>query len=387
MKDKRTARASTNRIDEESIRQAVRDAIALMHSQAPDERLLELTQPAPYAPSMRWDEPTALCRPAQRAEAVREAISFAQSAGLTAAGILSTGESAEAIVNSNGLLCRHRESDARFSITVMGGDSSGWAKASSTNLSDLDVRALAATAVRKTLLSRQPVEIPPGRYTVILEPAAVLDLVGQIFADFSGTALQDKRSFLTDRLGMPLFGPNISITDDVFHPLQDGAPFDGEGVPRRRLTLVHKGSPVEVAWCRAAAERNGKTPTGHGYPIPNEIGDGPANIVIAGGEFSLEQMIRSTGRGVLVTRLWYIREVDPYSKRMTGMTRDGTFLVEGGEPVRGLLNFRFNQSVVEMLNQVELLGPAQRASGEEVMDMVVPAMKVAGFQFSEVTKF
>jgi PmbA protein len=246
---------------------------------------------------------------------------------------------------------------------------------------------LAASAARKARLSRNPREIRPGEYTVILEPAAVLDLVGQIFGDFSGTALTDQRSFLTDRLGSKLFGENISIYDDVNHSLQAGAHFDGEGVPRRRLTLVERGIPKEVAYSRASAAAAGAEPTGHGFPLPNEGGESPVNIVIAGGETTVDEMIASTNYGILVTRLWYIREVEPYEKVMTGMTRDGTFLVEDGQVVCGIRNLRFNQSVVELLKNVSALSPSVRASGEEAFDMVVPAMKVEGFRFTEVTKF
>ena len=142
-----------------------------------------------------------------------------------------------------------------------------------------------------------------------------------------------------------------------------------------------------MAYSRATARRNGKKPTGHGFPLPNEAGECPVNLVIGGGEATLEEMIRGTERGVLVTRLWYIREVDPYEKIMTGMTRDGTFLVEGGEVVCGIRNFRFNQGLIELLNNVEQLSAAVRASGEECFDMVVPGMKAHGFRFSEVTRF
>jgi predicted Zn-dependent protease len=128
-------------------------------------------------------------------------------------------------------------------------------------------------------------------------------------------------------------------------------------------------------------------PTGHGFPLPNEIGEAPMNIVIAGGNTSLDEMIASTPHGILVTRLWYIREVEPYEKIMTGMTRDGTFLIEDGRLAAGLRNFRFNQGIIELLNQVEAMSAAVRASGEEAFDMVAPAMKVGGFHFTEVTKF
>jgi predicted Zn-dependent protease len=221
----------------------------------------------------------------------------------------------------------------------------------------------------------------------VLEPAAVLDLIGQIFADFSATALADQRSFLTGRLGEKIFGDNINIRDDVRHPGQAGAPFDGEGVARKPLVLVEQGVPTEVAYSRAAAAKAGVAPTGHGFRVPNDIGEAPVNIVIAGGDTPLDELVKSTRDGILVTRLWYIREVEPYDKIMTGMTRDGTFLIKDGQIVCGLKNFRFNQGVVEFLRNVEAMSPSVRASGEEAFDMIVPAMKAHEFHFTERTTF
>ncbi len=383
----RTARCSTNRLDAEGIRRVVEDSIALTRLQDEDPELLPLAEPEPAQDPERWHAATAEASPHQRASAVAEAIAVIRDAGQTAAGILSTEQQESALFNSRGVRCRYRETMARFSVTAMAGDSSGWAKASACNLADLDPVALAQTAARKARASAAPEELPPGAYTVILEPAAVLDLVGQIFFDFSATALRDERSFLSERLGTKLFGNNIDIEDNVFAPGQAGAPFDGEGVPRRRLALVENGVVKDVAYSRHAGRLAGVAPTGHGFPLPNETGEAPLNIVIRGGETSVEEMIASTARGVLVTRLWYIREVDPYDKIMTGMTRDGTFLIEGGEVTRGLRNFRFNQSVIEMLNNVEAIGPALRASGEEAFDLVAPSMKVNSFRFTEVTRF
>jgi predicted Zn-dependent protease len=269
----------------------------------------------------------------------------------------------------------------------MAADSSGWAKASACDCRDMNPLELALSAARKAAESAAPRELPPGRYTVILEPAAVLDLAGQMFGDFSATAIRDGRSFLNDRIGDRVFGANIEIRDDVYHPLQSGAPFDAEGVPRQPLTLVEGGVVKEIAYSRQAAALAGVAPTGHGFPLPNELGEAPGNIVIAGGDRTVEQMIASTERGILVTRLWYIREVDPYRKVFTGMTRDGTFLVEGGRVAAGVRNFRFNQSLIEMLSSVEALSQPVRTSGEESPDMVVPAMKIRDFHFTEVTRF
>ncbi|HLJ14053.1 MAG TPA: TldD/PmbA family protein [Bryobacteraceae bacterium] len=385
--DQRSARASTNRLDAGAIDDVVEQAIALARATEPDPDLLPLAEPAPVPVLHRFCRETAACSPEERARAVAEAIHLIESAHQTAAGIYSTGQGAEALFNSQGVSVYHAETLARFSITAMGSDSSGWAKASSTGRAAIDPVALARSASNKATASREPREIEAGHYTVILEPAAVLDLLGQMFWDFAATALADQRSFLTGRLGKRLFGENIHIQDDVVHPLQSGPPFDGEGVPRRRLGLVESGVPREVAYSRASAHKAGVAPTGHGFPLPNEYGEAPLNIVISGGDSSLNEMIAATGRGILVTRLWYIREVDPYEKIMTGMTRDGTFLIEGGKIAAGVKNFRFNQSLVEMLCNVESLSPAVRTSGEEAFDMVVPGMKVRDFNFTEVTRF
>jgi predicted Zn-dependent protease len=385
--DGRTARASTNRLDRDGIREVVEQAIAITRLTEPDSELVPLAARAPYERPSRFFQATAVATPEERARGVAEAIAVVSNAGQTAAGIYSTGLSTLSLQNSNGVCASYSETMARFSITAMAADSSGWAKESACYHGDLDPVLLARRAARKAERSRAPRVAPPGHYTVVLEPAAVLDLVGQMFGDFSGTAIRDVRSFLNDRLGKRIFGENITIHDDCLNPLQAGAPFDCEGVPRKRLTLVDRGVVRDIAYCRQTAASAGVEPTGHGFPLPNEFGEAPANIVIAGGDSSVEEMVQSTDRGILVTRLWYIREVDPYEKIFTGMTRDGTFLIEGGTVTAGLRNFRFNQSLIELLSNVEALSRPVRASGEESIDMVVPAMKVHRFHFTEVTRF
>jgi PmbA protein len=387
VKDQRTARATTNRVDPDAIRRTVEEAVALTRASEADPALLPLFESEAYDEKPRFDAVTADATPGRRAQAVAKAIRIIESAGQTAAGICSTMHTVEALFNSTGLAECHVETMANFSITALAPDSSGWAKASAVGLADLDPEALAQRACRKAAQSSDPVELPPGSYTVVLEPAAVLDLVGQMFGDFSATAVTDQRSFLNDRLGTRLFGENITIYDDVRHPLQSGTPYDGEGVPRKRLTLVDNGVVRDLAYSRASAAKAGVAPTGHGFPLPNEVGEAPHNIVMEGGDTTLQEMIASVSRGILVTRLWYIREVDPYEKIMTGMTRDGTFLIENGRVVRGIRNFRFNQGLIELLNNVEALSVSARASGEEAFDMVMPAMLARNFQFTEVTRF
>jgi PmbA protein len=385
--DSRTARATTNRVDEDSLRAAIEASLSLAHSQPKNPHVLPLLGKQRYRKVSRFVKDTAALTPEERARAVRLACDLAIQNGQVAAGIFASGLQQAAMGNSHGLFAAYRETHAEFSITMQENPAASWAKANAASVRDFDPQKLAQRASEKAHLAVDARELSPGRYTVILEPAAVLDLVGFLFYDFAATALQDKRSCLNDRMGKPLFGKNISITDDAYHPLQLGAPFDGEGLPRQQVLLVDRGVPKNLVYARSSAKSAGNKPTGHGFPLPNEYGEAPMNLVFAGGDSSLEKMVASTDRGLLVTRLWYIREVDPYEKVMTGMTRDGLFLVENRKVTSAVRNFRFNQSILEMLRNVEQLGPAVRATGEEAFEMVVPAMKVRGFHFSEVTKF
>ncbi|HYM75734.1 MAG TPA: TldD/PmbA family protein [Candidatus Dormibacteraeota bacterium] len=406
----RTARAFTNKFDEESLRQVVKASENLARVQHPDPDLLPMPNSdeaagnaggsarATQSPS-RYFEQTAAITPELRAEGVKKIVGVADRHNLTTAGVYSSGESFEGIFNSHGLTNWHIQTSAEISITMLGADSSGWQKANSPDVSKLDPLLLANVAAKKAVDSAHPREIPPGKCTVILEPSAVLDIVGFMFWDYSGMAILDQRSFLTGRIGTKLFGDNITFSDDVAHPLQAGSPFDGEGVLRQKVGLVENGVVKRVVYARATAERmkqseykNSVGPiaaTGHGLALPNETGEMPLNIVFApvSSPQTVEQMIASTERGVLVTRLWYIREVEPFEKMLTGMTRDGTFSIENGRVQGGVRNFRFNESLIHMLSNVEAMSLPVRSCGEESFDMVVPAMKVRDFNFTEVTKF
>jgi predicted Zn-dependent protease len=385
--DSRTARATTNRVDEDSLRAAIDASLSLAHSQPKDPHLLPMPAKQRYRKVKRFMKDTAALTPEDRARAVRRACDLAIQNGQVAAGIFASGLQQSAMGNSRGLFAAYNEAHAEFSVTMQETPAASWAKANAASVRDFDPQELALRASQKAHMAVDARELAPGRYTVILEPAAVLDLVGFLFYDFAATALQDKRSCFNKRMGKQLFGKNITIRDDAYHPLQLGAPFDGEGMPRQQILLVDRGVPKNLVYSRSSAKAAGKKPSGHGFALPNEYGEAPMNLVFAGGDSSLEKMLASTGRGLLVTRLWYIREVDPYEKVMTGMTRDGLFLVENGKVTTAVRNFRFNQSILEMLRNVELLGPAVRATGEEAFEMVVPAMKVREFHFSEVTKF
>jgi PmbA protein len=331
----RTARTTTNRFDDESLRRAVESSQALACVQQPDPDLLPVADPSAFndapAPQVgRAYFETASVDAARRASAVHDMVAVAKRHKLTAAGVFANSESVEALLNSRGLSAFYTQTYSDASVTMLAGDSSGWQKASSPDVRQLDPKRLAETAAQKALDSAHPLEIPAGKYTVVLEPAAVLDLVGFMFWDWGGLAILDQRSFLANRIGTRLFGENINITDDAFHPLQCGPTFDGEGVRRHRVSLVENGVVKNLVYARASAEKMKRSehaanageirPTGHGFPLPNEIGEAPLNVVfhVDGGQTkTVDQMIACTERGILVTRLWYIREVDPYEKILT----------------------------------------------------------------------
>ncbi|HEX8811383.1 MAG TPA: metallopeptidase TldD-related protein, partial [Terracidiphilus sp.] len=255
----KTARAFTNKFDDESLRQVVRSAESLARVQHPDPDLLPMPDglsaggtgkapgPTRTVPSRHFQN-TASITPELRAEGVKKIVGVADRHKLTTAGVYSSAESLDGIFNSRGLSRWHTQTSAEISITMLAGDSSGWQKANSPDVANLDPLKLAEVAAQKALDSARPREIPAGKYTVILEPAAVLDIVGFMFWDYSGMAILDQRSFLTGRIGAKLFGDNITIWDDVAHPLQTGSPFDGEGMARQRVALVENGIVKRVVY-------------------------------------------------------------------------------------------------------------------------------------------
>lgn len=390
------ARLSGDRLAAGDIKALVDNAITAASFLEQDRDMLPLAKPGKRADIKnvnRYDAKTAKFSPEQRAKAIAEMVAIAEERNLICAGVFQTGSWVEAIGNSEGLFRYHRETSAEVSITMRhidaasGAESTGWAKLHSPRVGDIDAAALARRAADKAVASANPDEIPPGKYTVILEPPAVLDLLAFLWYDLGGTSHVDKLSCFLNKVGQKLLGENIVIDDDVFHALQSGAPFDGEGLQRQAVHLVENGVVANLVYGRKSAAKLGHESTGHGLQEPSPEGEMPMNIVIAGGNTSLDEMIKSTERGVLLTRVWYVREVDPTTKIVTGMTRDGTFLVENGAIKSGIKNFRFNQSLLDLLRNVVAMSPAERTAGEEGIPAVVPAMKVDNFNFASVTRF
>ena len=389
MQGRRVGRASTNRFDKSSLKRCVEAARAMARVQRPDPELLPLPGPQKYQPVKTWVGATARLTPEDRACAVRDVIARAKSGRLIAAGIYSSGGANLALANSRGVWAWHRATEAAFSVTMAADNVSGWAERTDKDVSKINTAALADRAIGKALAGRRPKELPPGEYDVVLEPAAVAELLMfvSIFG-FDALAYREGRSFASGKLGKKLFGDNLTLRDDAYAPGITGIPFDFEGMPRKPVTLVERGVLKGLVHDRKTAKKAGTRTTGHGLPQPSPHGPVPLNPVIETGDSSLDEMIRSTERGILVTHFHYTNIIDPMQMTLTGMTRDGTFLIESGEVGRAVKNMRFTESMLRAFNQVEAISrEAAIAASFWGSTMVAPAMKIRGFRFSSGTEF
>lgn len=378
------AGSSTNDLSEQSLKAAVARSEAQAKLAPDDPEDMPLLGPQNYLLVNSYFDSTAELSPADRARAAMTALEVTRSAGdLQAAGFIVTSSSASAIGNSAGLFAYDRTSSANYTLTVRTADGtgSGWAAADHPDWSKLDFRSVSARAIEKARSSRNPVAIEPGRYTTILEPQAVGDLAQLMMFAMSARAADEGRSAFTKagggtKVGEKVVDERISLISDPQDPDLLGRPYDGEGMPLQRQVWIENGVVKQLNYSRFWAKKQGQTATG-----------GPSTTKIPGGTTTMEQMIASTERGVLVSRLWYLRQVDPRTILYTGLTRDGTFLIENGKVSRAIRNFRFNESPLFMLNNIEALGPAQRLGGTEAGgDVVMPALKVRDFNFTSLSE-
>jgi predicted Zn-dependent protease len=302
---------------------------------------------------------------------------------------LETSLSSVAIANSRGVRAYSQFSRASFVTVVQQGEGSAYVQAVDPDLDRLDLRGFGRRAAERVRAAQNPVDLEPGTYPVILEPAAVGLMLGYLaFTTFNGRAVLEGRSALATRMGTQIMDPRVQIWDDATDSRTIGLPFDFEGVPKRRLDLVRDGIAVGVAYDSRTAKKAGVPNTGHALPQPNAFGPVPANVIMAPGEGSLDDLVASTDRGVLITRFHYVRVVHPTRTVITGMTRDGTFLIEGGRIARALRNLRFNQAMLDAFQSVEAIGADARMVGENFLGPAyAPPMKVREFTFTSRTLF
>lgn len=378
---KRHAAASTNLVDERSLADVVRRSEALARISPEDPEWMAVLPQQEYLKPEAPDEPLSRLSPAARAKGIVTLTQRSSSRNILSSGFYEHETSGSTVATSRGLFVFHARAEASFSNTARtrDGSGSGWAGIDVGRLSELNVDRLGRTALEKAERSASPREVPPGKYTVILEPQAVADLVSELAGSLDAREADEGRSVFSrpgggNRIDERLLSPRISLISDPTRPGLAGAPHDGEGLPAQKVTWFEKGELRHLQTSRYWAARTATRPTG---PM--------VNLVMPGGSDTVEEMIRTTERGILVTRFWYIRFVDPQTLLLTGITRDGTFLVEKGKIAHPVRNFRFNESPISLLRNVEMISAPRRVAGQGI-PMEMPALRAREFTFSSVSQ-
>lgn len=373
---KRSGTVTFNEFDDESIAKAVRRAEELARLAPENPEHMPVLEPQQYIETPTFVERTAQITADYRADVAGKSIAYCKNKDLIAAGFFLDNAGFSALMNSKGLFAYNRATGVDFSLTVRttDGTGSGYVVQDFNDVAKFDIEAATRIAAQKAIDSRNPKALEPGKYTVILEPAAAVDLLQNMLFNMDARSADEGRSFLSKagggtRVGEKLFDERVTIYSDPAHPEVPASPWAGDGRPQEKVYWVKDGVVQNVFYSRYWAAKKGVK------AIPP-----PANGIMLGGDKSIEEMIRSTKRGILVTRLWYIRTVDPQTLLYTGLTRDGTFYIENGKIMFPVKNFRFNESPVIMLNNLEELGKPQRINGN-----LVPPMKIRDFTFTSLS--
>jgi predicted Zn-dependent protease len=378
---KKTGTATINEFDDASLEKVVRRSEELAQLAPENPETMPMLGPQKFEDSIAYNAKTAAMTPESRAEMIGKAFEVTKAANLQAAGFLENTTRFTAVMNSKGLFAYDKSTDVIYSVTTRNaaGTISGYAARGFTDVSKMDTASATKIASQKALSSTNAKAIEPGKYTVILEPVAGVYMLENMFR-FDARSAEEGRSFLSKkgggtRLGEKLMDEKVNIYSDPFNPELPGPTWNNEGQRLERTDWIKEGVVKNLSYSRYWAQKKGV------QPVPN-----PSNIIMDGGTTSLEEMIKSTERGILVSRLWYIRMVDPQSLLLTGLTRDGTFYIENGKIMFPVKNFRFNESPVIMLNNVEALGKPERTiSVESYRSYLIPPMKIRDFTFTSLS--
>jgi len=389
---KKISVVTTNNLRPSSLRATLQKAIALAKAQQPNEAFTSLPKPKLIPPLDTFSANIARLTPAKKVRIIKEVLALVKDKGHTASGAFSHGVVELAVVNSLGVEAYQKYSDLFFHLIVEEGQNSGYASFVSRVPEQLDGKALVESAIKK-VSREEPIQVEPGEYEVIIEPYAVGELLLFLgYLGFHALAVQEGRSFLCGQFGQKMVNEKVTIYDDGLDPAGLQVPFDFEGVPKQKVTFFGEGLAKEITYDSYTAARDGKESTGHGLIPPNTEGPIPINLFMKGGESSLEEMVRSVRKGIYVTRFHYTNVVEPMKAVITGMTRDGTFLIEEGEIKKPVKNLRFTESILKALCRVTAISkdrktcsPGTVYARRFVTGTVVPAIKVDGFNFSGVS--
>ena len=373
---KKVGTATIDEFDDASLEKVVGRAEELAKLAPENPEFMPPLGPQQYDESITYKEATAKVTPEYRAEVASKSIVPAAAKDVTAAGFLNDGESFSAMINSNGLFAYNKSTNVDFTVTMRTNDGtgSGWVTRDFNDINKFDAEEASNVAINKAVMSREARAIEPGKYTVILEPAAASDLLRNMIFSFNARSADEGRSFMSapdggNKLGQKIVDERVNLWSDPLHPDVPTSTWNGEGMPLKKTQWIENGVVKNLAYDRYWAEQKGVD------PVPF-----PSNGIMEGGDESLEDMIAGTKKGILVTRFWYIRSVDPQTLLYTGLTRDGTFYIENGQIKYPIKNFRFNESPIIMLNNLESLGQQVRVDGN-----LIPYMKIRDFTFTSLS--
>jgi predicted Zn-dependent protease len=380
---KKSGVTTLNEYDDASLEKAVRRSEELAKLAPENPEYVPFLGPQEYGPDTKtFSSATAAVGPKERADAVAASLDVSKENKLSAAGFLKNSSGYRAMMNSKGLFAYQTSSDVAFNITLRtpDGKGSGYVTKGYNDFSELNTKADTTTAAKKALGSVEAKAIEPGKYTVILEPTAVAVMLENIMFNMDERSADEGRSFLSKpggktRLGEQLVDPRVNIYSDPWHPKLPGSTWSSDGTPMQKVNWIEKGIVKNLSRSRYWALKKG-----------NKVIPAPDRVIMDGGNKSLAEMIKGTEKGILVTRLWYIRSVDPQTLLLTGLTRDGTFYIENGEIKFPVKNFRFNESPVIMLNNLEELGiPERTVSAESENHYLLPPLKIRDFTFTSLS--
>ena len=383
---KRMGVATTNRLDDQSLQRVAEQACEIARLSPENPEFHSLPEPQPIVPAPGFSERTALYSPEARARSVGVIVQLAKEWGLESAGAFSTETSQVAIANSLGIFAYEPRTESECHAVLMADEQgSGYTQRLVTDATTIDFEAMAREAVEKAQRSRNPIDCPIGEYPVVLDTYSTADMLQNlIFMGLSATAVQEERSFMNGQFGKQLVSPLVTIYDDGHDPAGLPQAFDYEGMPKQRVVMFDHGVANAVVYDSFTAFREGKSDTGHALPAPNPWGPLPLHTMMVAGDASLEELIRGVDRGIYVTRFHYTNTVHPVKTLFTGMTRDGTFLIEHGELTSPVKNFRFTQSILDVLRDVQAIGSV-RLQCRDYIPVLAPALRVSSFHFTGVT--
>jgi predicted Zn-dependent protease len=375
----KSASASTTELEPDAIAETLRRAEELAKFAPSDPEWVELLEPQSYEERQpAFDAELLNFSPLKRGEIVQQVCNLARQSEVEGSGTLSSSISLMAIGNSRGLTAAQKGTNADFSFTARQGDGSSWNQLTAWNLDSLPILETTEKTLQKAIASRNPQAIKPGNYTVIFEPQAMASLLPWVIWNLDARSADEGRSFMSrtdehgkikNRVGEQLFSPLVRVQRNPTHPLLQSGTFFDDGLPNNYLEIIKDGIPQTLSYSRYWAQQQAKQPTGAMYPI-----------VMTGGDRTTEELIAQTDKGILVTRAWYVRYINPRTLEVTGMTRDGTFLIEHGKIAHPVKNLRFNQSLPEMLQNISAVGEVKRCGSG-----VIPTCKVENFHFSSIT--